>query len=68
MESGVLMLKVFSGAVVTAAGAGSFWYLLPRNGAIHPLATKPVFDQMIPISILTAVSIGIMLIVDGIAG
>lgn len=62
------MFSVISGIALAAAGAVSFWYLLPRDGVVHPLATKPVFDQMIPITILAALSIGVMLIVDGLTG
>jgi hypothetical protein len=60
------MLYFLSGVVIAGAGAGSLWYCSPRNGQVHPLAVKPVLDFLIPIGIVTALALGIALIVSGV--
>lgn len=59
------MLSVLSGLIVTGAGGASLWYFMPRGGVIHPLARKPLVDSMIPIGIVSALAIGVALIVAG---
>jgi hypothetical protein len=61
------MFQVFSGLVITCAGAGSLWYVRPRNGRVHPLALRPMLDFLIPIGIVTALALGIALVVTGFA-
>ena len=60
------MLYFVSGLVVTGAGVGGLWYCRPRNGQVHPLAVKPVLDWLIPIGIVTALALGIALIISGV--
>jgi hypothetical protein len=60
------MLYFLSGVVVTGAGAGGLWYCRPRNGQINPLAMKPGLDFVIPIGIVSAIAIGLALIVSGV--
>jgi hypothetical protein len=38
--------------------------MLPKNGVIHPLARKPGLDSLIPIAIITALAIGVALIIS----
>jgi hypothetical protein len=63
-----LMISIISGLVVTGAGAGGLVYFMPRGGRVHPLATAPLLDSIIPIGIVSALAIGIALIVSGVAG
>ncbi len=62
------MIAFLSGLVVTGAGSAGLWYFSPRNGQAHALALKPVLDSMIPIGIVTALAVGVALIVDGLVG
>jgi hypothetical protein len=60
------MLQVFSGLIITGAGAGSLWYFRPHNGQVHPMAVRRGLDFLIPICIVTALALGIALIVAGV--
>lgn len=60
------MLYFVSGLVVTGAGIGGLWYCRPRNGQVQPLAVKPVLDWLVPIGIVTALALGVALIISGV--
>jgi hypothetical protein len=60
------MLSIISGVVVAGGGGASLWYFKPRNGQVHPLAIKPLLDSLIPIAIVSALAIGVALIVAGV--
>jgi hypothetical protein len=60
------MFSIISGVVVAGSGAASLWYLRPRNGQVHPLAVRPLLDSLIPIGIVSALAIGVALIVAGV--
>ena len=62
------MLYFFSGLILAGAGIGGFWYCRPRNGQVNALAMKPGLDFMIPIGIVTALALGLALIVSGVIG
>jgi len=59
------MLSILAGVIVAAGGGAGLWYFLPNNGVVHPLATKPLLDSMIPITIVCALVIGVALIISG---
>jgi hypothetical protein len=61
------MLSVLSGLAVTGGAGAAVWYLKPRNGQVHPLAVAPVLEWLIPIAIVSALSLGIALVVSGAA-
>ncbi len=60
------MISILSGIVVTGAGGASLWYLMPNNGVPHRLARAPLLDSIIPIGIVSALAIGVALIVAGV--
>jgi hypothetical protein len=60
------MLSVISGLVVTGAGGAGLWYFMPHQGRVHPLANARFLDSLIPIGIVSALAIGIALIVAGV--
>lgn len=60
------MFSALWGVVLIGIGGTGFWYFLPRNGQIHPLAKKSFLDSMITITIMTIVVLGIGLIVEAI--
>jgi hypothetical protein len=61
-----VMLSFISGLVVTGGGVAGLWYFRPHNQVPHPLAVKPGLDFLIPIGIVTALALGIALIVSGV--
>ena len=56
------------GLILVVVGCGSFWFLLPRGGSIHPLVDRWDGGSMITLIIMTVVTIGITLSVAGILG
>jgi hypothetical protein len=62
------MFSIISGVIVAGGGGASLWYFRPRNGQMHPLAAKPFLDSTIPIAIVSALAIGLALIVAGVVG
>jgi len=59
------MICVICGAALVGIGAGSFAYLLPRNGRIHPLAQNPSLASMLTIGIIIIVSGGVAFVAEG---
>lgn len=59
------MLYVISGAALITGGSGFFWYLLPRQGKVHPLARNSDVGSMITIGIMSVLTFGIALLCAG---
>jgi hypothetical protein len=59
------MYGIVSGLGLVAASFTGFWYFLPRNGIVHPLAKKPFFDSFITIAIMTVFALGATLVGAG---
>ena len=62
------MFSVISGVIVAGAGVGGLLYCRPRNGQPNWLVTMKIFDWLVPILIVTALAIGVALVVAGVAG
>jgi hypothetical protein len=62
------MLYIISGAALVGVGSGSFWYLLPRNGRVHPLVVNSDIGSMVTIAIMTAVTFGLVMLFAGFVG
>jgi hypothetical protein len=62
------MLSILSGAALVGVSGTGFWYFLPRQGTVHPLAQKPFFDSMITITIMTLMVLGLGLLAEGVFG
>ena len=60
------MISVISGVIVTGAGVGGLLYCRPHNGQPNWLVAMKVFDWLIPILIVTALAIGVALVVSGV--
>ncbi len=60
------MISIISGAIVAGGGGAGLWYFMPHNGKPHRLTKMPLLDSLIPIAIVTALAIGVALIVAGI--
>lgn len=52
------------GLLITGASAWTFWYLLPNNGQVHRIATMPLLDYLVPVSLISGFAIGITLLIS----
>jgi hypothetical protein len=62
------MLYTISSAALVAACCGSFWYLLPRNGRVHPLVRNSDVGSTITITIMAVFTAGVAFLAAGILG
>ena len=62
------MLYVISGTALVGVGGASFWYLLPRQGRVHPLVQNSDVGSMVTIGIMTAVTFGLVILAAGLSG
>jgi hypothetical protein len=60
------MFQFVSGLVITGSGAAGLWYCLPRNGKVHPLIVMPVLDWLVPVAIVSALTLGTVMIISGV--
>jgi hypothetical protein len=58
-------MYTISGLALTVIGCGSYWYLLPRKGQVHPLVRNSDVGSMVTIAIMTVLTAGIALICAG---
>lgn len=58
-------MYTISGAALVVLGCGSYWYLLPRNGQVHPLVRNSDVGSLITIGIMTVVTAGVGLLAAG---
>jgi hypothetical protein len=58
-------MHVISGVVLVVIGGGSYWYLLPRKGQVHPLVQNSDIGSMITIGIMTVLTAGFALFFAG---
>jgi hypothetical protein len=59
------MLYIISGAALVGVGGGSFWYLLPRKGRVHPFVVNSDVGSMVTIAIMTALTFGLVILCAG---
>ena len=59
------MVYIISGVALVGFGSGSFWYLLPRKGRVHPLVENSDVGSMITIGIMTVLTAGLALLGAG---
>ena len=52
------------GFLIAGVSAWTFWYLLPKNGEVHPIVTKPFLDQLLPVSIVSGLALGITMFIS----
>jgi hypothetical protein len=62
------MFSVIFGVALLAVTSASFWYLLPRNGQVHPLVNKFDGGSMITIAIMTLFTFGMVILFAGLFG
>ncbi len=61
-------MLTIAGAVVLVATCIAYWRLLPRNGKVHPLLKTTDISSMVTIGIMTLVTFGTALVLDGLFG
>jgi hypothetical protein len=61
------MLSI-SGSALMAVSGVTFWFLLPRQGAVHPLVQKFDGGSMLALVIMTVFTVGAVLLGVGILG
>jgi hypothetical protein len=58
-------METISGIALLAFGCGSYWYLLPRKGEVHPFVRNSDVGSMVTIGIMTIVTAGAALLIAG---
>jgi len=62
------MLYIISGVALVVFGCGSFWYLLPRKGQVHPLVRNSDIGSIVTIGIMTILTAGFAFLGAGFFG
>ena len=62
------MLYIISGVAMLVGGFGGFWYLLPRQGDVHPIVRNSDVGSMVTIAIMTVITIGFVFLGAGFLG
>ena len=62
------MFSVILGVALVVGGCGTFWYLLPRHGQVHPLVSNSDVGSLITIGIISVITAGMGFLVAGLAG
>jgi hypothetical protein len=62
------MFPTICGAALVAVSIGGFWYLLPRNDREHPLVRNSGIGSAMTLVIMIALTIGVVLMFEGITG
>ena len=62
------MLYIISGVALVVFGCGSFWYLLPRNGLVHPFVQNSDIGSLVTIGIMTVLTAGFAFLGFGFLG
>jgi hypothetical protein len=62
------MFPIICGAALVAVSIGGFWYLLPRNGLEHPLVRNSGLGSAMTLLIMTALTVGVVLMFEGLTG
>lgn len=58
-------METLSGLALLIFGCGSYWYLLPRNGEVHPIVRNSDVGSMVTIGIMTVLTAGVGLLAAG---
>jgi hypothetical protein len=62
------MFTIICGAALVVITSASFWYLLPRNGQVHPLVERFDGGSLITLAIMTVFTTGIVMLFAGFLG
>jgi hypothetical protein len=56
------------GTILIVATCAAFWRLLPRNGQTHPLVRNSDVGSMITIAMMTVLTAGVAMVLEGLFG
>jgi hypothetical protein len=59
------MFSILLGAAMVVAASICFWYLLPRDGQVHPFVRNSDVGSMVTIGIMCVLTIGIAILWGG---
>jgi hypothetical protein len=62
------MFFIICGMALVVVASASYWYLLPRNGRVHPLVENSDVGSMITIVIMAVFTFGAVMIFSGYIG
>jgi hypothetical protein len=62
------MLAIIGGAILIIGPSIGFWYLLPRNGQVHPFVNALDGGSMITLAIMTLFTVGLVMMIAGFSG
>ena len=62
------MFYAISGAALVIAACAAYGYLLPRNGQENRLVRNTDVGSMVTIAVMTVLTLGIALLLDGLFG
>jgi hypothetical protein len=60
------MLSLVTGLGLTVGSSLLFWMIRPVDGTPHRLATKPIYETVLPLGITSGLVLGVALIAAGI--
>jgi hypothetical protein len=52
------------GAVLVVVSGFSFWYLLPKDGKVHPLVGLPGVDAYLPVFLTNGFALGVVMMLS----
>jgi hypothetical protein len=59
------MLLSICGAALVVVACAFYWYLLPRNGTVHPFVRNPDVGSMVTIAIMIMFTFGLAMLLEG---
>ncbi len=57
-------LSVIIGVALVIVSCAGFWYLLPRNGKVHPLVEKWDGGSMLTLVLMCTITLGFVLVLE----
>ncbi|MGA7390507.1 MAG: hypothetical protein WBW99_21635 [Pseudolabrys sp.] len=62
------MFLSICGAALVVVTCAFYWYLLPRDGTVHPLVRNSDVGSMVTIAIMTMFTFGVAMLLEGLYG
>ena len=62
------MVLIICGVALVVVACGSYWYLLPHKGKVHPLVENSDVGSMVTIAIMTMFAFGMAMLFGGVSG
>jgi hypothetical protein len=59
------MLLSICGAALVVFACAFYWYLLPRNGTVHPFVRNSDVGSMVTIAIMIMFTFGLAMLLEG---